>query len=335
MTHRPEDGAGVAAVDLAGTDVLVTGSTSGIGRETALALGRLGATVYVHGRDRAAGEAVLDELRPTPGTAGGFFQADFAEFDAVRDLAADITAACDGDLDVLVNNAGGYFRETELTADGLEYTTAVNHLAPFLLTNELLPAIEAGDGGRIVTVSSDAHRNGEIDPDRLDRPDAGFSAYCRSKLANVLFTVALADRVDEGVTANCLHPGVIPGSGFVRNLPGPLRTVASALGGSWNPLVASVAEGAETSVYLAASPDVAGVTGRYFDDCERATPSATARDPDLAERLWERSAELTGITERAAADAASDTGVESDAADAETGDAESADAETGDDAEAA
>lgn len=286
---RPETGAGVADVDLSGRTVLVTGATSGIGRETALALGRLGATVLAHGRDVAAGEAVVEELGDGD---HAFRAADFADLGAVAGLA---DWAAERDPDVVVNNAGGYFREARLTDAGAEYTFQVNHLAPFLLTERLRGGLPAD--GRVVVVASEAHRGGSLEFDRLRTVDdySGWRAYSRSKLANVLYARALAERLpEEGPVVNALHPGVVPGSGFVRHLPGPIRTLAGLAGGlAAVPFVGveSPAEAAETSVYLAATPDL-GVSGAYFDDCRERQPSGAARDDRTAERLWETSRSL-------------------------------------------
>lgn len=290
---RPEDGAGVADADLSDRTVLVTGSTSGIGRETALALGRLGAEVLVHGRDRESGEAVVAELDASAGS-GAFHAADLADLDAVEGLAE---WAAGHDPDVLVNNAGGFFREGRLTDAGVEYTVAVNHLAGFLLTERLRP--ELPDSGRIVVVSSEAHRGGSIDFHSLRSVDhySAWGAYSRSKLANVLHAKGLAERLPEdGPTANALHPGVVPGSGFVRHLPAPLRALAGLAGGLASvPFVGveSPAEAAETSVYLAAAPGV-DATGAYFDDCRERQPAAAARNDRAVEKLWAWSEETLG-----------------------------------------
>jgi NAD(P)-dependent dehydrogenase (short-subunit alcohol dehydrogenase family) len=292
MTERPEVGAGVADADLQGRTAVVTGSTSGIGREAALALGRLGADVLVHGRDRQAGREVTAELEAL-GVTARFEAADFADVGAVRDLAAAVRDWTD-EVDVLVNNAGGLFRDGDRTALGVERTFHVNHLAPYLLTTELLDGL--APDARIVTTASDAHRGVGLELDTATEPGGGFRAYQRSKLANVLFTAELARRLERrgsDVTANSLHPGAIPGSGFSRFLPGPLPRVMRALDGL--PFVTSVAEGAETVLFLAASSRVEAVSGRYFADCEPRTPSGPARDREAAERLWTRSADLLDV----------------------------------------
>jgi len=296
MGERPEHIAGVEDVDLAGKHALVTGSTSGIGRETALALGELGADVMVHGRDAAAGQDVVDEL-VAMGREATFQQADYASVDEVRALAAAVGEWTD-DLELLCNNAGGLFREGRLTDLGVEYTFHVNHLSPYLLTAELLPTL--ADDARIVTTSSGAHRGVDIEFEKVRSVDSysGFRAYQRSKLANVLFTTELAgrlDRTDRSITSNSFHPGAIPGSGFSRFLPGPLPRLFAALGRL--PMTTTVEEGAATAVYLAASPQVDGVSGRYFTDCEPETPSKSARDTTTQRRLWAESATLLDIDE--------------------------------------
>jgi NAD(P)-dependent dehydrogenase (short-subunit alcohol dehydrogenase family) len=296
MTDRPEVAAGVADADLDGTTALVTGSTSGIGREAALALGRLGAEVFVHGRDRAAGEEVVAELDRL-GTDAQFLRADFADVADVRDLADEVADAVD-ELDVLANNAGGYFREGRLTDMGVEYTFHVNHLAPYLLTADLLSTL--ADDARVVTTASAAHRGSQIDLDAVTSVAdySSFGAYQRSKLANVQFAAELARRFDAAGsdrTANSFHPGAIPGSGFFRSLPGPLSTLARGLGKL--PFVTTPADGAATLVYLAVSERVADTSGRYFADCAPKTPSDAARDSEAQRRLWERSTELLEIDE--------------------------------------
>ena len=295
MTDRAEALAGVEDVDLSGRTVLVTGSTDGIGREAALALGRLGATVVVHGRDRGKGRAVVDGIEAGPGTAE-LLLADFASLDAVAELADEVAAL--GPLDALLNNAGGYFQRGRLTDDGFEYTFGVNHLAPFLLTNRLRPHL--APGARVVTTASAAHRGANgIDFGALRSVDdyGAMRAYARSKLANVCFAAELARRL-EAATSNSFHPGFVPGSGFGRELPRPVYAAMRALARLPAPLRGwfsnSVVEGAATAVHLAASPAVEE-TGRYFVDCEPATPTATARDRELQAELWARSADWVGL----------------------------------------
>ncbi len=183
-------------------------------------------------------------------------------------------------LDILINNAGIYARQHEITGDGFERTMAVNHFAPYLLTRLVGPLLSGAPAARVITVSSMAHQSGEIDLDDLasENDFDGYTAYANSKLANILFTRALAARLSgTKVTANCLHPGVID---------------TKLLHAEFNIKGASVAQGAKTSVFLAISEDVANVSGRYFDNCREATPSRRARDDRLGEALWMRSEEL-------------------------------------------
>ncbi|MFB6126608.1 MAG: SDR family NAD(P)-dependent oxidoreductase [Halolamina sp.] len=300
MENRPESIAGVADVDCTGTRALVTGSTSGIGRSTALALGRLGAEVFVHGRDAAAGEAVVDDLAEI-GAEATFVEADFADVGAVRDLAGAVREATD-ELDLLVNNAGGLFREGRLTGLGVEYTFHVNHLSPYLLTTELLDHLAAD--ARVVTTASSAHKGAALDLDRVESVESysGGWAYSHSKLANVLFASELGrrlDAADRAVTSNSIHPGAIPGSGFTRFLPGPLPRLAKKLEAL--PGVTSVADGAAEVLVPALSPRAADVSGRYFAGQQPTTPADDARDDEAARRLWSYSADVLDVDEPLAA----------------------------------
>lgn len=263
--------------------VLITGSTDGIGRQAALELAALGATVLVHGRNAARGRNVVEEIRTATGNQKvDLFIADLSSQQQVRTLAADITNRCSA-LHVLINNAGVFMNERRLTEGGLETTFAVNHLAPFLLTNLLLNLLKKSAPARIITVSSVAHTRGRIDFDNLqaEKSFGGYGSYALSKLANVLFTVELAERLEgTAVTSNCLHPGVI-GTKLLRtgfNIPG-----------------GSIADGAETLVYLASSPEIEGVTGKYFQEKRETPPSPATLDASLRKRLWETSAQLTGL----------------------------------------
>ncbi|WP_255148887.1 SDR family NAD(P)-dependent oxidoreductase [Halorarius halobius] len=272
--------------------VLVTGATSGIGRVAAERLGARGWRVLVHGRNRDRGAQVVDAIESAGGEAA-FHRADFADFDAVRGLAARVRE--EPRLDALVNNAAlsaGEYREVE----GVESTLAVNHLAPYLLTHELLPLLRESAPARVVVTASGVHYRGDVDPDDLsvDEYDA-LDAYARSKLANVLFAVELADRLDpEAVTATAYHPGFVPDTGLYRDASLPVRA------GTWLaarvPFVGtSTSEGADGLVYLTDSDEVAGVTGAYFAGRERTTPDSRAEDRALRERLWDVSADLVGV----------------------------------------
>lgn len=276
--------------DCSGRTVLVTGATSGIGRDGAVRLGRAGARVLVHGRDRDAGGEVVAEVESAGGTAS-FHRADFTDLDAVRRLAAEVRDATDG-LDALCNNAGVY-RSRGTTAQGYGTLLAINHLAPYLLTREL--AGHLADGVRVLTTTSEAHRAGGLDVDAVREGhtgSSGFEAYADTKLYNVLFTRELAARLDgTGATAACFHPGVIPGSGFARTVPFPVSLGWRALG-----LVPgigdTVADGGRALAGLAAGADA---NGAYFDGTSETSPARAARDDRSAERLWEASASLLGV----------------------------------------
>jgi len=279
---------------MTGRTCLVTGGTSGIGRATAVRLAGLGAGVVVVGRDPGRAAAVREEIRrQAPHTRVETLTADLSSLAQVRRLAAEIRERCDR-LDVLVNNAGVISTRREVTADGFETTFATNHLAPFLLTNLLRDLLERSAPARVVTVASAAHKQVRaIDWDDLPHGTAAGrgGSYPLSKLLNVLFTAELARRLaGTGVTANSLHPG------FVRTDLG--RDVTGAFGVAIRlvtRLQPGPVKGADTSVYLASSPDVADVTGGYFVRCRPATPSRLARDPQAAARLWTLSAELAGL----------------------------------------
>lgn len=269
--------------------VLVTGATDGIGRATALALARAGLRVLVHGRSASRAEAVLREL---PGTGHEAVLGDLASLAAVRRLAADVAAKAPV-LDVLLHNAGVFEKTRVLTVDGLERTIAVNHLAPFLLTELLLPNVGAASAGRVITVSSVAHQRATLDVSDIGfekEPYEAYAAYARSKLANVLFAFELARRLEgtrvgthvgTHVTSNALHPGVITTK---------LLRAGFGMDG------ASVEEGAKTSVFLATSPEVASVTGTYFAGSRPAKASALANDPRLAADLFALSARLVSAS---------------------------------------
>ena len=282
--------------EMSGKTVLVTGATSGIGEEAALALAKLGAHVVVHGRSAEKGEATLVRIRAeVPDASLEFLQADLASLDAVR-AAAQGFLASDRPLDVLLNNAGAMHTTRKVTADGFEMTFGVNHLACFALTLHLLPALKAARGARVVSVASEAHRQATrgMPWDDLQN-EAGYSAfrvYAESKLANILFARELARRLEgTGITSNSLHPGVVA-TGFARNDAGWMSTLWAALA----VFLRSPAKGAATSIYLASSPDVAGVTGQYFSNSKTKQPSRFGRSDEDALRLWTASEELTGLS---------------------------------------
>lgn len=303
IEEDPEMKAGVTDVDLSDTQVLVTGSTNGLGRQAALALGRLGADVIVHGRDEQAGQSAVEALEAV-GSDAQFMAADFASTEAVDELAAEVESAVD-ELDVLCNNAGGLFEDTATTDLGVERTFHINHLSPFQLTTRLLEADALAPDARIVTTASIGHRLTSMNLDRLiDMTNfSPWAAYCRSKLANLRFSNELARRLEargSDVTSNALHPGIIPSTEFSWGpIPG-VEQFGSLL--EEFPLADSPEDGAATIVYLAASDEVAGVSGKYFARCRERKPAPNARDEEEMRALWERSASLLGIDEPLAVD---------------------------------
>lgn len=283
---------------MAGKAVLITGGTAGIGKATAIGLAALGARVAITGRDLGRAEAAAVEIRRETGNPDvRAFSADLSSQAEVRRLAAEVLEAYPR-LDVLVNNVGGSWASRHVTADGLEHTFAVNHLAAFLLTNLLLDRLKASAPARVVTVSSAAHSTGTIDFDDL-QGEQGYSerkAYPQSKLASVLFTYELARRLEgTGVTATVLHPGVV-NSGFGAEDPGLIFKVLVPL---MRPFLKTPAQGAATSIYLASSPKVDGVTGTYFANGNRKRSSDRSYDTAAGVRLWQVSADLVGLAARA------------------------------------
>ena len=278
---------------LSGKTCLLTGASSGIGRATAQELARLGARLLLVCRDRARGEETVTEIRASTGNRDiELVLADLACQAQIRRLAADFLAK-NQPLHVLINNAGVVNLRRELTPDGIETTFAVNHLAYFLLTRLLLERLQASAPARIINVGSHAHRSTSLRFDDLqgERRYSGMRSYGQSKLANLLFTYELARRLEgTGVTVNCAHPGAVA-TRLGHNNGGWAGGLARLLGVFFR----TPRRGAESSIYLAASPEVAGVSGRYFADCRPVRSSADSYIEADAARLWELSAQLTGV----------------------------------------
>jgi NAD(P)-dependent dehydrogenase (short-subunit alcohol dehydrogenase family) len=274
---------------------MVTGATSGIGKETALGLAQMGATVVIIGRDRARGEAAQSEIKTKSGNNEvDLLLADLSSQESIRRLAESFLQKYT-QLHVLINNAGVFMLTRRETVDGLEMTFAVNQLAPFLLTNLLLDVLKASAPARIVNVSSDAHEAGYIRIDDLqsEKQYRFMRPYGQSKLAVVLFTYELARRLQgTGVTANCLHPGFVATNIGQSGVGSVGRAVVKFI---FSNLGISPEEGAKTSIYLASSPDVEGVTGKYFVKSIPKRSAAISYDETLQRKLWEESARLVKL----------------------------------------
>jgi retinol dehydrogenase-14 len=278
---------------LSGKVVLITGGTSGIGKAAATALAGMGATVVITGRNEERGKRALQEIREESGNDGvELILADLTVQDEVRRLAEELRER-HNQLEVLVNNAGLVLSERTETPDGIETQLAINHLAPFLLTNLLLDLLKESAPSRIVTVSSDAHRWAKIDLDDLQsrKRYRGMQVYGKTKLANIMFTYELAERLEgTGVTANCMHPGGV-NTNFGNNQGGPMNLLFRL----FKPFMRSPEQGADTLIYLASSPEVEGMTGKYLADRKVKAASDAAYDETTRKRLWEASEELTGL----------------------------------------
>jgi retinol dehydrogenase-12 len=286
-----------------GKTCIVTGATSGIGRSTALALARAGAELGLVARDPARAEETVRAIRDATGsTAVEVFLADLGSQAAIRRVAPAILARYPR-IHLLVNNAGVVNLKRQVTADGIEQTFAVNHLAYFLLTMLLLDRLRESAPARIVNVGSDAHKF----VSGMNFDDVGFASgyksmkvYGHSKLANLLFTQELARRLDgSGVTVNCVHPGAVATSLGKNN-----GTMATLLIRVLAPFFRTPDKGSATTMHVATSPALDGISGRYFASCREARPSAAGTDRAAAERLWELSAHLTGLDQTAAAGSA-------------------------------
>ena len=277
---------------MSGEVCVVTGATSGIGQATAAALAGRGAQVILVARDRGRGGAAAAQLAAAGGPAPQLEIADLASMGQVRALADRLGAL--ERIDVLVNNAGLMAGQRRVTADGFEEVFAVNHLAPFLLTNLLLGKLAAAGPARVITVTSDAHTAARLDLDdlQLEHGWQSWHAYANSKLANILFTRELARRLGgSAVTANCAHPGLVR-TRFGREAGLPMRVAVTLA----RPFMLSPQRGARTTIYLATSAQVAGASGGYYVKCQLREPSPAARDEAAARRLWQLSEELTGLT---------------------------------------
>jgi NAD(P)-dependent dehydrogenase (short-subunit alcohol dehydrogenase family) len=276
--------------DMRGRLCAVTGATRGLGRATALALAARGASLALLVRDRAAGDQLAEEIRRAyPASDVAVIELDLASLASVRRAAAELDARYPR-LHVLVNNAGVRLHRRAESAEGFEMTLAVNHLGPFLLTRLLENALRAAAPSRVVTVTSAFEHLGRIDLDDLHLRGryTALRAYSRSKQANILFTYALAEHLREsGVTANCVHPGLVA-TDLMRDLPPWLRAL-------YEPFLSTPERAARAIVHVATAPELATTTGVYFDRMRPARSSGRSRDPVLRDRLWRVSEKLTAL----------------------------------------
>jgi retinol dehydrogenase-12 len=294
MTNNDSETKMPKGASMKGRVCIITGANSGIGKATALGLARLGGTVVLACRDPERGEAARQEIvTETNNPEVSAALVDLSSLESVRTFAGNFQKKFP-QLHVLVNNAGVYLSKRIVTVDGFESTLTTNHLAHFLLTNLLLDELKANAPSRIVNVSSNAHGSGHIDFGNLqgERKYSGMSSYAQSKLANVLFTYELARRLDgTGVTVNCVHPGTVR-TNFAHN-SGGLMAVGVSIAA---PFMLSPEAGARTVVWLASSPEVEHVTGKYFIKQSERRSSKESYDADIAKHLWEVSSELTSLT---------------------------------------
>ncbi len=283
-----------------GKTCLITGGTSGIGKEIARALAKMDAKVVVVGRNKSSCEETVQEIRRgilpylhTNNNPISYMLADLSSQASIRRLSQEFLAT-HSSLDVLVNNAGVFLPKRATTVDGIEYTFAVNHLAPFLLTNLLFERLMASTPSRIITTSSVAYKGAHINFDDIqfeERRYNGLKAYAQSKLANILFTKELSRRSEgTGVTSNCFHPGGVR-TKLVRTGPWYYRIIWTMIGA----FLVTPQRGADTAVYLASSSEVKKISGKYFEKRKQASLSKAADDSEAAIRLWKLSEELTHI----------------------------------------
>jgi NAD(P)-dependent dehydrogenase (short-subunit alcohol dehydrogenase family) len=273
-----------------GKTVVITGATSGIGEVAAIRLAEQGARIVFTAREKSRADDTMAALKKAnPVADHALHMADLSTLSEMKRVAGEL--AREPQIDVLINNAGALFNKRQETADGLEMTFALNHMAYFTVTNLLLAKLKPG--ARIVTVASNAHRGAKLDFNDLQSRKGyiGFPVYARSKLCNILFNRELARRTGSGITANALHPGFVA-TRFGDNSGGLMRTVLKVA----KPIGAiSPEEGAQTIIYLASSPHAAGVTGEYFYECKPTTPTAEARNDEDARKLWEISESIAGF----------------------------------------
>jgi NAD(P)-dependent dehydrogenase (short-subunit alcohol dehydrogenase family) len=283
----------VEAIPMQGKTVVITGATSGIGEVTACSLAQQGARIVLVARDRGRAQHTLERLNAIAPERNHAVH--FANLSRLAEMkrAAETIAASEARIDVLINNAGALFVTRQVTGDALEMTFATNHIAYFVVTNLLMERLKATPGARIVSTASDAHKGAKLDFDDLqvETGFSGYGMYGRSKLMNILFTRELSRRLaGSGVTANCLHPGFVA-TRFAETGSGLRSLVVRGA----KKFALTPEEGAKTIIYLASSPEVDGITGKYFYKCKEMTPTAEAQNDADAQKLWEISLQLSGL----------------------------------------
>ncbi len=276
-----------------GQTILISGATSGIGKAAAFSLAPDGYRIVFIARNESRARSTREELIEKSGNENiEFLLGDLSEVSGVKNIADEFKSRFDR-LDILVNNAGGYFHRRKTTSDGYEYTFALNHLSYFELTLLLMDPLRKSGNARIVNVASEAARTGHINFDDLmmKKKYSGIRAYCQSKLANLIFTYELARRLKgTGITVNAIHPGAVR-TNFGNDVEGIFRFLFRL----YIPFMRTPEKGAETMVYLARSPEIEGVTGKYFHDLKEIRSSRESHDSSVSERLWKKSLELTKL----------------------------------------
>ena len=277
-------------MELQGKVCVITGATSGIGKETAKTLASKGASLVLPIRDSLKGDILKDEiLEQTPDARIDLMHCNLGSFDSIRNFVKEFKSKYDK-LHILINNAGIWETKRNLSEDGVEMNFAVNHLAPFLMTNLLLDTIKNSSPARIINVSSDAHRTFKINFSDIEYEKRYFSfkVYSQSKLANILFTKKLSQMLrGNDVTVNCLHPGLVS-TGLFEKMP-------KLMTGLMKPFMLTPAKGAETIIYLATSPEVEKTSGEYFAKKKTKKPASEALRQDVANKLWEVSEKYVGL----------------------------------------
>jgi NAD(P)-dependent dehydrogenase (short-subunit alcohol dehydrogenase family) len=281
------------AIPMQGKTVVITGATSGIGEVAACALAQQGARIVLIARDHGRVENTLKRLDACSPERN--YAVHFANLSRLAETkrAAEAIAASEPRIDVLINNAGALFLTRQVTGDALEMTFATNHIGYFVVTNLLMERLKATPGARIVSTASDAHQRAKLDFDdlQMEKDYSGFGMYGRSKLMNILFTRELSRRLSgSGVTANCLHPGFVA-TRFADTRGGLVSLVVRGA----KRFALTPEEGAKTIIYLASSPEVDGISGKYFYKCKQVMPTAEAQNDADAQRLWEVSMQLSGL----------------------------------------